>query len=98
MTDAPLMLSVSGARGIVGVTMTPAVAERYAAAWGTHLRSQTEGEVRIVLGRDPRPSGAELVAAARCGLQAAGCDVVDLGIAATPTVGFAVERFGPRAD
>ena len=50
------MLSVSGARGIVGVTMTPAVAERYAAAWGTHLRSQTEGEVRIVLGRDPRPS------------------------------------------
>ena len=94
MTDAPLMLSVSGARGIVGVTMTPAVAERYAAAWGTHLRSQTEGEVRIVLGRDPRPSGAELVAAARCGLQAAGCDVVDLGIAATPTVGFAVERFG----
>ncbi|MEC7385277.1 MAG: phosphoglucosamine mutase, partial [Planctomycetota bacterium] len=94
MTDAPLMLSVSGARGIVGVTMTPAVAERYAAAWGTHLRSQTEGEVRIVLGRDPRPSGVELVAAARCGLQAAGCDVVDLGIAATPTVGFAVERFG----
>ena len=94
MTDAPLMLSVSGARGIVGVTMTPAVAERYAAAWGTHLRSQTEGEVRIVLGRDPRPSGAELVGAARCGLQAAGCDVVDLGIAATPTVGFAVERFG----
>ena len=72
MTDAPLMLSVSGARGIVGVTMTPAVAERYAAAWGTHLRSQTEGEVRIVLGRDPRPSGAELLAAARCGLKAAG--------------------------
>ena len=70
MTDAPLMLSVSGARGIVGVTMTPAVAQRYAAAWGTYLGSQTEGEVRIVLGRDPRPSGAELVAAACCGLQA----------------------------
>ena len=52
--------------------MTPAVAERYAAAWGTHLRSQTEGEVRIVLGRDPRPSGRRMVAAARCGLQAAG--------------------------
>ena len=94
MTDAPLMLSVSGARGIVGATMTPAVAERYAAAWGTHLRSQTEGEVRVVLGRDPRPSGAELVAAARTGLQTAGCNVVDLGIAATPTVGFAVGRFG----
>ena len=93
MTDAPLMLSVSGARGIVGATMTPAVAERYAAAWGTHLRSQTEGGVRIVLGRDPRPSGAELVAAARAGLLNAGCDVVDLGIAATPTVGFAVGRF-----
>ena len=93
MTDAPLMLSVSGARGIVGATMTPAVAERFASAWGTHLRSQTDGGVRVVLGRDPRPSGAELVGAARAGLQAAGCDVVDLGIAATPTVGFAVGRF-----
>ena len=94
MTDAPLMLSVSGARGIVGATMTPAVAERYAAAWGSYLRSQTEGDVQVVLGRDPRPSGSELVAAARTGLQAAGCHVVDLGIAATPTVGFAVGRFG----
>ncbi|MAW42398.1 MAG: phosphoglucosamine mutase, partial [Phycisphaerae bacterium] len=58
MTDAPLMLSVSGARGIVGATMTPAVAERYAAAWGSYLRSQAEGDVQVVLGRDPRPSGS----------------------------------------
>ena len=51
MTDAPLMLSVSGARGIVGVTMTPAVAERYAAAWGTYLGSQSTSDVRVVLRR-----------------------------------------------
>lgn len=94
MSDAPLMLSVSGARGIVGATMTPEVAERYAAAWGSHLRSVGKGSVQVVLGRDPRPSGEALVAAARLGLQGAGCNVVDLGIAATPTVGFAVSKFG----
>jgi hypothetical protein len=32
--DAPLMLSVSGMRGIVGRTMTPAVAADFAAAFG----------------------------------------------------------------
>ena len=76
MSDAPLMLSVSGARGIVGATMTPEVAERYAGAWGSHLRSVGKGSVQVVLGRDPRPSGEALVVAARLGLQAARCNVI----------------------
>ena len=38
MSDpAPLMLSVSGARGIVDASMTEAVAARFAAAWGSIL-------------------------------------------------------------
>src|SRR4029079_15075118 len=42
MSDAPLMLSVSGLRGLVGKTLTPAVAARYAAAFGEFLK-QTRG-------------------------------------------------------
>jgi len=74
------MLSVSGARGIVGATMTPAVAADFAAAWGTIVRERAaraggggtagaSGPPLVVLGRDSRPSGAMLAEAARAGLE-----------------------------
>ncbi len=88
MTDhAPLMLSVSGARGIVGESMTDAVAARFAAAWGAVLSEEVDGTPTVCLGRDSRPSGSELAAAAARGLQSAGCDVIDIGLVATPTAG-----------
>jgi phosphomannomutase len=91
MTDpAPLMLSVSGARGIVGASMTEEVVARFAAAWGSVLAEHSDGPPTIVLGRDSRPSGSSLAAAAAEGLNAAGCDVVDIGLVATPTVGVMV--------
>ena len=40
-SDAPLMLSVSGARGIVGKTMTPEVAAAYGGAFGSFLKATT---------------------------------------------------------
>jgi phosphomannomutase len=39
--EAPLMLSVSGARGIVGRTMTPEVAAAYGGAFGSFLKATT---------------------------------------------------------
>jgi phosphomannomutase len=90
MSDAPLMLGVSGARGIVGKTMTPQVARRYAACWGAHLASATESTPTVCLGRDSRPSGSEFAAAAAAGLAGAGCAVIDLGLVATPTVGVMI--------
>ena len=91
MTDsAPLMLSVSGARGIVGESMTEDVAARFAAAWGSVLAEHSDVPPTIVLGRDSRPSGSSLAAAAAQGLKAAGCDVIDIGLVATPTAGVMV--------
>ncbi len=84
-----LMVSVSGVRGVVGQTLTPAVALEFAQAFGTLL-----GGGRVLLARDSRPSGPMLEAAALAGLLAAGCAVTRLGIAMTPTVGFAVRRGG----
>jgi len=93
--DAPLMLSVSGARGIVGRSMTPAAAARFAGHWTARLR-EVSGEAAplLCLGRDGRPSGASLAAAATAGILAAGGRVLDLGVVATPTVGFTVVRRG----
>ena len=81
------MLSVSGARGIVGQSMTPAVAADSAAAFGSFLTQTTGGShVTLCVGRDTRPSSEMLCGAAVAGLTAAGCAVIDLGVVATPTV------------
>jgi len=48
----------------------------------------------IVVGRDGRAGGSHLTAAAHAGLTAAGCDVLPLDIAMTPTVGFIVDQLG----
>jgi phosphomannomutase len=89
--EAPLMLSVSGARGIVGRTMTPAVAADFAAAFGTFIRSTRGVDApHLCVGRDSRPSGEMLAAAAMAGLAAVGCRVTDLGVVTTPTVGVMI--------
>ncbi|MHC4784698.1 MAG: phosphoglucosamine mutase [Planctomycetota bacterium] len=91
----PLMLSISGARGIVGDSMTPAVAADFAAAFGSWA-AETSGSPQptLCLGRDTRPSSEMLAAAAAAGLAAIGSRVVDLGVVATPTVGVVVTARG----
>src|SRR5688572_1040057 len=81
------MLSISGARGIVGQSMTASVASEYAAAFGSFLkRSTTQIQPRVCVGRDTRPSGSMLANAAIAGLASVGCRVIDLGVVATPSV------------
>ncbi|MCH2161453.1 MAG: phosphoglucosamine mutase [Phycisphaerales bacterium] len=93
MHDAPLMLSVSGARGIVGKTMTPSVATEFAAAFGSHLKAGITGRrPRVAIGLDGRDSGQDLVRAAAAGLTATGCDVIEIGVSATPTVGIMISH------
>jgi len=86
MTDT-LMVGISGVRGIVGKDLTAEVVTRWAAGFG---RWAAERRPLVVVGRDSRISGPELAAAARAGLLAAGCDVVDVGLVPTPTVQLAV--------
>lgn len=82
-----LIISVSGLRGIIGTTLTPDVAVRYVAAFASSL---PEGPV--LLTRDGRATGHMLGDAVRSALLATGHDVVDGGIAATPTAGILVRH------
>jgi len=78
------MFGTSGIRGPVGETVTAELAVdlgRALADWGTD---------DVVLGRDPRPTGDHLADAVAAGLREGGADVVDIGLAATPTVARAV--------
>ncbi len=88
MSDT-LMISVSGMRGIVGKDLTPELVARHAAALGAWARQN--GKPLVVLGRDARTSGPMFARAATAGLMSVGVEVVDVGIAPTPTVQLAVE-------
>jgi phosphomannomutase len=82
-----LIVSVSGIRGIIGPGLGPGPAAAFAQALGTYLKGG-----RVVLSRDSRPSGMMLRHAVIAGLEACGCEVHDLGVAPTPTVGIAVRK------
>lgn len=82
------MVSVSGIRGVVGQSLSPEVATRFALAYAA-----TVGPGAIVLGRDSRPSGVVVGHAVLAGLLAAGREVIELGIVPTPTLGRAVRQF-----
>ena len=83
------IISVSGLRGIVGETLTPEVAIRYAAAFAAVAPPGP-----IVLARDSRPSGRMLAGAINSGLEAVGRATINAGIVATPTTGVYVRHLG----
>jgi phosphomannomutase len=85
--EAELIVSVSGIRGVVGRGLTAGPALAFAEALAT-----STGPGRVVLSRDGRPSGDLLRHAVLAGLLGGGCEVLDLGVAPTPTCGLAVAR------
>ncbi len=97
-TDAPLMVTVSGCRGITGVSFTPLTISRYCAAWAADVRAhQKTDRPTIVVGRDGRAGGSVLQRMAESALNSAGCDTIGLGTAMTPTVGLMVRELGADA-
>ncbi len=86
-----LMVSVSGIRGIVGEDLHPENVVRYTAAFAAWCRNrQDEGPLRVVVGRDGRPSGKTLLDLVKGALGACGVEVVDLGLCSTPGTAMAV--------
>lgn len=89
--DAPLMVSVSGLRGLVGSSLTPDVVCRYALALARWVRDTRRVQTPVmVLARDGRQGGHAVHTLAAGALMSAGCRVIDLDIATTPTAGFMV--------
>ena len=87
-----LIASISGIRGIFGSGLDAEVLVRYASAFGVWCRRrERRGRAPlVVIGRDGRTTGslcAEIVSGT---LKAAGCDVLDAGMATTPTTEMAV--------
>lgn len=82
-------------RGVVGTDVTPEVAEGIGRAFATLARRRLGKESpTLALGRDNRLSSAELAAAVRRGMVAAGAAVTDVGLVPTPVHSFAVFHLG----
>jgi phosphomannomutase/phosphoglucomutase len=77
-------------RGIIDETLNPAIAKAIGQAFGSQMRDL--GETDIVIGRDGRLSGPELILALTEGLLSTGINVIDLGMVATPMVYFATHQ------
>ncbi|HUQ18585.1 MAG TPA: hypothetical protein VM099_03135, partial [Gemmatimonadaceae bacterium] len=90
-----LMVSVSGVRGRVGYGLTPEIISKFASGFGAWARvragSPTDNP-KIVVGRDSRVSGPMFHRVVLSALQSVGCNVVDVGMAPTPTIQLAVEH------
>ncbi len=82
-----LKISISGVRGVVGDSLTPAMLARFAEAFGTYV-----GSGAVVVGRDTRTSGEMVRQAVHAGLLSSGCRVIDLDICPVPTVQLVVRH------
>lgn len=90
-----LIRSISGIRGTIGGKpgegLTPVDIMKYSAAFGTLvLQTTKKGCASIVIGRDARISGEMVNRLVTGTLLSLGIDVIDLGMATTPTVEIAV--------
>ena len=94
-----LIKSISGIRGTIGGragdTLNPLAIVKFTSAYATFIRkSRLNGSNKIVVGRDARISG-DMVKSVVCGtLMGMGYDVVNIGLATTPTTELAVRWSG----
>ena len=84
----PSILREYDIRGVVGTTVHAADARAIGRTFGTIVKRK--GGKRVALGYDGRLSSPELAAACIEGLTASGVDVVNIGVAATPMLYYAV--------
>jgi phosphomannomutase/phosphoglucomutase len=82
-------------RGVIGTTLDEGIARKVGQAFGAAVLAK--GERKVVIGRDGRLSGPGLGKALAEGLQAAGVDVIDLGMVATPMLYFGTNVLEARS-
>lgn len=90
-----LIKSISGVRGTIGGakgdSLSPLDAAEFAGAYASWLKKNNpDQQVKVVIGRDARPSGPMIQGIVQNTLVASGIEVIDLDLSTTPTVEMAV--------
>jgi len=89
--EYPLMVGVSGIRGIVGKSLIPEIVTKLSAAFGNFVNKG-----KVVVGSDTRTSNQMFKYAVFSGLLSTGCEVIDVRVCPTPSVQLMVEKL--KAD
>ena len=89
MPDLDAIFKAYDIRGTTPDQLDEGVAKALGAAFARFAAGQVGGARRILVARDMRASGVDLVAAFTAGVQEQGLDVVDLGMASTDLMYFA---------
>ena len=82
MRNLDKIIKAYDVRGTVPDQLSPELVREIGIAFVTCLKITPGqgGPGAVVVGRDMRPSGPELVAAFAAGVQSQGCDVIDIGL------------------
>ena len=93
-----LIKSISGIRGTIGGkagdVLSPLDIVKFVSAYGKWVKKQLDKEnYRVVVGRDARISGPMVHQIVNGTLMGVGIDVIDIGLATTPSVEMAVTDF-----
>lgn len=87
MIISPTIFRAYDIRGVVGEHLNSEVIYAIGRAIGSFAKEC--GEKTLIIGRDGRLSGPQLITALAQGLQASGCDVIDIGVVPTSVLYFA---------
>ena len=87
------IVSVSGVRGEVGISLDVRIITQFAIAFGTFVGGRT-----VVIGRDSRTSSPTVRHAVLAGLFATGCHVIDVGLCPTPTILLMAKALGAQGS
>ncbi|MCG8579477.1 MAG: phosphoglucosamine mutase [Bacteroidales bacterium] len=89
-----LIKSISGIRGTIGGRsgegLSPLDVVKFASAYGQWAKQRHTGRIKVVVGRDARISGEMVNNLVIGSLQGLGIDVINIGLATTPTTEIAV--------
>ncbi|MBL7128475.1 MAG: phosphoglucosamine mutase [Ignavibacteria bacterium] len=86
-----IIASVSGVRGIVGDNLTPRNISKFTSAFAEYCRERFKSK-KVVVGRDGRLHGDMISNLVINNLLLSGFEVVDIGVAPTPTIQIATEE------
>lgn len=88
-----LISSISGIRGTIGgksgTALTPFDILKFSGAYGTWIK-KSDANPTVIIGRDSRISGEMVLNLIVGTLNSLGINVIDLGMATTPTVEIAI--------
>lgn len=90
-----LIKSISGIRGTIGGKpgegLSPIDVVKFSSAYAAFIQKRSgKSDAKIVVGRDARISGEMVASLVIASLNAMGCNVVNIGMASTPTTEIAV--------